>query len=307
MNVREWALPVYTILMQLATGILFVLWLIRSSKMKMVSNANIDKFFRRPVIVIFFTILLAIIGSHFHLSNPFLSFLAIRNLHNSWLSREIVFTIMMFLTCASLVDQTWKRDKKNPRLTSILGWLAVLFGSISIFCMSSIYLLPTQTSWNHWTTIMMFFGSSFVLGGTAAVTLLFMDAIFTQKEEPELNDLRLDVLKRSLGMLVYLSLAGLLLIVMLNIVQILWMHSGDEQLHTSLLLLFGLYQPLFIFRFIILFAGIGAFLLTAFWLSKNGKPLSELVFPMYMSCLLVLVAEILGRFLFYATHVRLGI
>ena len=29
MNVREWALPVYTILMQMAVGGLFVLWVIR--------------------------------------------------------------------------------------------------------------------------------------------------------------------------------------------------------------------------------------------------------------------------------------
>lgn len=307
MNVREWALPVYTILMQLATGIMLFLWLIRKFKMRMVSDEDIDRFFRRPVMVIFFTILLAIIGSHFHLSNPLLSFLAIRNIINSWLSREIVFTILMLLTCAALVDQTWKPKNSNSRLISILGWLVVLFGSISIYCMSNIYLLPTQTSWNHWTTIMMFFGSSLVLGTTSVVTLLFMDAIFTQKEEPEFSDIRLLVIKRSMGMLVNISLAGLLLVVLLNVAQIYWMHTGDEQLQTSLLLLFGLYKVLFIFRFALLFTGIGVFLLTAFWLLKRGKHLTELVTPIYMSCLLVLVAEILGRFLFYATHVRIGI
>jgi DMSO reductase anchor subunit len=33
----------------------------------------------------------------------------------------------------------------------------------------------------------------------------------------------------------------------------------------------------------------------------------QLVIPVYLSCLLVLIGEILGRFLFYATHIRLGV
>ncbi|MBN1535400.1 MAG: dimethyl sulfoxide reductase anchor subunit [Anaerolineales bacterium] len=307
MNVREWALPVYTILMQLATGILFILWLIRSSKMQRVSSTDIDKLFRRPILVVFFTILLAIIGSHFHLSNPLLSFLAIRNIKDSWLSREIVFTILMFFSCAALVDQIWKPDKKSQHSTFILGWSAILFGGISIYCMSHIYLLPTQTSWNHWTTILMFFSSSIVLGTTSAVTLLFMDTIFIQKEEPQLAEIRSDILKRSLLMLGYLAIAGFIMVVILNVTQINRMQGGDEHLNISLSLLFDLYQPLVIFRFLILFAGIGVFILTAFWLIKKGKTLTELVVPIYLSCLFVLVAEILGRFLFYATHVRLGI
>jgi anaerobic dimethyl sulfoxide reductase subunit C (anchor subunit) len=307
MNVREWALPVYTILMQLGTGILFALWLVRSMNMKMVRQENIDKLFRRPVLVIFITILLAIIGSHFHLSNPLLSFLAIQNIRHSWLSREIVFTILTFLTVAALVDQTWKQDNDNVRLSTILGWLAVLLGSASIYCMSHIYLLPTQTSWNHLTTILMFFSSSLVLGTTSAITLVFMDTIFINKEESELVNVRLQILKRSLRMLIYLVIAGEILIVILNTTQILRMHDGDEQLQTSLSLLLGLYQPLLIIRFVFLFSGIGFVLLTAFWLIKKGKSLTELVLPIYMACLLVLVAEILGRFLFYATHVRMGI
>jgi DMSO reductase anchor subunit len=34
---------------------------------------------------------------------------------------------------------------------------------------------------------------------------------------------------------------------------------------------------------------------------------TNFTFHAYMACLLLLVGEILGRFLFYATHIRLGI
>jgi DMSO reductase anchor subunit len=33
----------------------------------------------------------------------------------------------------------------------------------------------------------------------------------------------------------------------------------------------------------------------------------SLLLPVYLSCLLILVGEIIGRFLFYATHIRVGI
>jgi len=87
MNVREWALPVYTILMQLAVGALFVLWSIRAlARFKMNSN-EIDRMMQNPIFIISFTILIAIIGAHFHLSRPFHSFLAALNFRSSWLSR----------------------------------------------------------------------------------------------------------------------------------------------------------------------------------------------------------------------------
>jgi DMSO reductase anchor subunit len=40
---------------------------------------------------------------------------------------------------------------------------------------------------------------------------------------------------------------------------------------------------------------------------KTGAAPQTLMAPTYMACLLVLIGEIVGRFLFYATHIRLGI
>ena len=76
MNLREWALPVYTILMQLAIGGFLTLWTIRSLSASKLSKAELDSLTRNPLTIIFITVIVGIIGSHFHLSRPYLSFLA---------------------------------------------------------------------------------------------------------------------------------------------------------------------------------------------------------------------------------------
>ena len=305
MNLREWALPVYTILMQLAVGTLLVLWLIRRFNLERVGGDAMDRILRRPVLVMFFTMLIAIIGSHLHLSNPLLSFLAVLNVKHSWLSREIVFTVLTFLTCAALVDRLWKPKREGEVLTTALGWMVVVLGYAAIFCMASIYKLPTQAPWNHWSTILQFFGASWLLGPTAATALLVMDAIFSQEYEPELAEIRLAMLKRSLRMMAGIVSAALILILVLNLVQILEPENELAQISRSLLL--GLYKPLLGLRLGILFLAVSVFILVAYRLLKTDWELSGQITPVYLACLLALVAEILGRFLFYANHVRLGL
>lgn len=307
MNVREWALPVYTILMQLGTGTLLILWLIRAANLKSISVQSMDQILRRPVIVIFFTFLVAVIASHFHLSNPLASFLAVLNVKNSWLSREIVFNILTFFACAALIDQLNKPEHVNQRLKNSLGWAVILFGSASIYCMSRIYLLPTQPPWNHSITALMFLGSALLLGITSAAALLIMDAIFIQEHELGLAEARAALLKRNFGWMTWLITGSTILVIALNLAQNLIFAQLGGLARLSLDLLLGLYQSLLGVRFLFLLAGMATFILVTFWMVKKNKALPELTVPVYLACFMVLVAEILGRFLFYATHVRLGI
>ena len=307
MNLREWALPLYTILMQLAVGTLLVLWILRFLNLKQVGESTMDRILRRPVMVMFFTILAAIIGSHLHLSNPLLSFLAVLNVKNSWLSREIVFTVLTFLSCAALVDLLGNPQAGRQGLKTALGWTMVFLGFTSIYCMGSIYKLPTQAPWNHWSTILQFYGSSLLLGVTAAAALLVMDTIFSQEHEPDLAEIRQQLMGRSLGLFAGLASFALILIIGLNTLQILDTGRGEELAQTSLSLLTGLYRPLLTVRVATLGVAVGIFILVVVRLSRKGYELPRLVIPVYLACFLALVAEILGRFLFYASHVRLGL
>jgi DMSO reductase anchor subunit len=180
MNLREWALPVYTILMQLAIGALFSLWVIRTLSDSKYGKEKMDQITTVPVLIIFSTIVLAMIGSHFHLSKPFLSFLAIRNFRYSWLSREIVFTIFVFIFTGLLLFML-RFGKGYHRLKLGLGWGAILAGFATVYCMASIYLLPTQIAWNSFATIISYYAVMLLLGTTSLIVILLMDLRFSAR------------------------------------------------------------------------------------------------------------------------------
>ena len=96
MNIREWTLPVYTILMQIAIGALLAIWIVRRINKGKIGPEVLDLISRYPVLVVFITVLTAMIGGHFHLSQPHLSILSLLNFRTAWLSREIAFTTVSY-------------------------------------------------------------------------------------------------------------------------------------------------------------------------------------------------------------------
>ncbi len=306
MNVREWALPVYTILMQLAVGALLSLWLIRTAAVRQYGRSTIDHIMRIPVLAIFLTIIAAIIGSHFHLSHPIFSLLAALNLRSSWLSREVVFTISFMGAVGSLSYLQWF-VRGYPRLKTSLGWMGIIAGSLSVYCMSAIYLLPTHSSWNSPLTIISFLLTVLILGVTTAAVLLIMDLKVSEVAGAPATAVRRQIVHRSFIWLAGVALITAVIILTLNLLLIKSFSQGDISAQTSLVLLLDLYQSLFGLRYIALFTGVGWFSLVAFNLYRNRETRYDIAKPIYLACLLVLIAEILGRFLFYATHVRTGI
>lgn len=306
MNVREWALPVYTILIQLSVGSLFVLWLIRSLGNSRFSHQEVDRIIRNPILVIVITTAVAMGGSHFHLSKPFHSFLAVLNFRSSWLSREIVFTVLFFLSTLSLLYLSSFRPHSR-RLITFLGWLAVLFGAIMIYCMARIYLLPTQVAWNSNTLIISFYVTSLMLGAMAVACLMVLDLKFAEIKKSEDVELRVNVIQYSFTGLT--ALTGLLVLLSLAIiyVQMSFLARGDLIARTSLRLLFELYEPLLIMRLMFLFIAPLYLGIAAYRRCRSKLPPQNLMLPVYLSCLFILVGEIIGRFLFYATHIRVGI
>lgn len=306
MNVREWALPVYTILMQIATGILLMLWIIRHQGKSKLARDKMARMTDTPLTIVLFTIVVAMIGAHFHLSKPYLSLLALLNFRSSWLSREIVFTILFFFSVTGL----WYLRRKASvlgELETYLGWSAIAFGSANIYCMARIYLLPTQVAWNSPVTITYYAGTTLLLGAMAMAALLIMDLRFAIVREPETPNHRIPLIQSSLLWLAILAVIMVLVIAGINLYQISYLQNADEPAKTSLNLLLGLYQPLFVIRLGFIFVGVGWLILSVSQMLRKRKTTQELMTPIYGSCLLVMIGEILGRFLFYATHVRLGI
>lgn len=306
MNVREWALPVYTILMQLAVGALFVLWLARLFATSKFSSHELNRINRNPILVIAFTAVVAMGGSHFHLSRPFHSFLAVLNFRSSWLSREIVFTLFFFLTILSLLYFTYFQTHRG-RLINGLGWMASLFGCVVVYCMARIYLIPTQVAWNSTSVIASFFVTSLTLGAMTIVLLMVLDLKFAEIKKSDDVELRMQVIKHCFGGLTVLTIVLVILGATITYIQVHLLAEGDLVARTSLSLLVELYMPLLVQRFVFLFFASIAMGVAMYRMWRSEVVPQSLMMPVYLSCLLILIGEIIGRFLFYATHIRVGI
>jgi anaerobic dimethyl sulfoxide reductase subunit C len=306
MNVREWALPVYTILMQLTVGAFAVLWLIRHLAGSRFSTQEIDRIIRNPILVIAFTAVIAMGSAHFHLSKPFHSLLALMNLKSSWLSREILFSILFFLTTVCVLYLTYFETRRRALITA-LGWLAILLGTILVYCMARIYLIPTQVAWNSTSVIVSFYTTTLLLGIMTIACLMVLDLKFAEITKADDIELRAQVIRYSIGGLAALTVILVVLSLVILYIQIQLLAQGDLIARTSLSLLMTLYLPLFLLRLgFLIYASVSLVYAVVRMYRLQATPQS-LMMPVYLSCLIILVGEIIGRFLFYATHVRVGL
>jgi anaerobic dimethyl sulfoxide reductase subunit C (anchor subunit) len=287
-------------------GALIVLWLIRYLAGSKFSPQEIDRIISNPILVIAFTAVVAMGGAHFHLSKPFHSFLAALNFKSSWLSREIVFSVLFFLTTMSVLYLTYFQTHRR-KLISILGWLAIMLGITLIYCMARIYLIPTQVAWNSTSVIFSFYTTALMLGCMAIATLMMLDLKFAEIKKTDDVELRSQVIRYSSGGLTVLTAALVALNIAIIYIQIRLLAQGDLIARTSLGLLVDLYLPLFLLRLVFLvYASLSLIYAVVRMYRLHSTPQS-LMTPVYLSCLLILVGEIIGRFLFYATHIRVGL
>jgi anaerobic dimethyl sulfoxide reductase subunit C len=307
MNIREWALPIYTILIQLAVGTIFIIWIIQLFLNKIYTQDEAKKLFENTIYVILLTIILALIGSHFHLSKPYLSFLSILNLKSSWLSREILFSILFFITIGILSFLQWKKILTRKKI-SILGWIAIFFGFSTIYSMAKIYTLPTQIAWNSITTIFSFFLSSLILGISSVITLLNMDLNFAKLHGLSREKILNNVIRSTLPWLIFSAIIILLLIIIVFLFSVLELENNTHPTaKASLSLMLEIYPFLLALRLIMTIFGVGILAVIGYKQLSSKKPFENFLHPAYFTSLLILIGEILDRFLFYAIHVRIGL
>ncbi len=306
MNIREWTLPVYTILTQLSVGALFVIWVIRALNSAKFGSEKTDQTIKIPILILFTTAIAAITFAHFHLSRPYLSFLALRNLKSSWLSRELLANLIYIIFLGLLLISLWL-VKVRHKVNTVLGWLAILSGFIIDYCMSRIYLLPSQPAWNSLLTPASFLVTTFLLGVLTVPVLFTMDLIFKKSQGQDGQAIHAQLIDQSLGRLAVIAATLCILMATIVYFQIASLFSGNAAAQISLNLLLNIYQPLLIIRLALLFIGVGWLGFVAAKHHQKKLAAESLFLQVLIACLLVMVAEILGRFLFFAIHVRIGI
>ena len=305
-NLREWALPVYTIMMQMAAGGMLILWIVYSQAVRRHGEEIADRLIHNLVLIIFITVIAAIIGSHYHLSRPLLSIRSVMNFKTSWLSREVIFTIFFAMLIGVLLFlHSYQIGSITIHLA--VGWCAVAMGIVTVYCMSRVYMLPTQAAWNSFATPIAFFSATLLLGNLAVSALLLMNLHLAVLREETGLETQQQIIERTLWWVMLFAVATTGIELATYAFQISELSSGSSTARVSIDLLLGLYRVLFGGRLLLLVLGMSMLVGVVFWQRKANRPIFLILIPIYFSFLFVLVSEVLGRFLFYAVHVRTGI
>jgi anaerobic dimethyl sulfoxide reductase subunit C (anchor subunit) len=277
---KERSLVVFTLLTQLAIGAfwtqsLLSLWAVAYTNLETARLLTVPAFLGIvPVMVA------ALLISLSHLGTPLNAWRAAANLRSSWLSREIVFTLLFTLLEAAFAWTFWQQIGEQW-LWLLLGLGAALAGGLALYSMTRLYMLRTIESWNTWVTPASFLTSTLLLGSLAAGVELALN--------PAAESALLRLPLTWIGLAAVFLLGTRLVITTLN--------AGGE-------------TPIWIAAQVSLtvFAlSISSMLLyqsAVFELSGGSAALSWLVVLAFLGAL---AEEAIGRFLFYLSFERAGI
>jgi anaerobic dimethyl sulfoxide reductase subunit C (anchor subunit) len=302
MNTREWALLIFTILGQMAAGMMLVLMIVQTYAVRKVGAEQAARLTDVPFYLVLPIMGVAMLASLLHLGKLIHVIGAVPNLATSWMSREVVFAVTFIVLVAVYVFLQWRRTG-SEMLQTVIGWVTTLIGLIFVFCMGMTYMLPAQPAWNTWATSVTFFVTSLLLGALGSAAAIMVNYARLPKEEAGQQDFLGNVLQSvSVSAIILLGLEFLVLPMYFAYLST----QGSAALQT-LNLIIGTYGATLIIRLILVFAGAGVL---GAYLYRNaslpGKEKSWAILA-YSAFVLVLVSEVMGRFVFYATHFRIGI
>ena len=300
MNVHEWALICFTILAQMAVGSFLVLCVMRALAAKFASQ-DLDGLTDWPFLALGAMMVVALVASLFHLGNPLNAPRAVANLRSSWLSREILCAVLFTAVAGAFELAQW-RKVASVGLRNVVAWLAVVIGLALVFVMAKAYMLPTVPVWDTVLTPLSFFTTTLLLGVVATAAALVASAAAQKKAASDSQAL----LVRSA--LRWLALAAMILLGVEFVVAPFYVANLVAHPPTMLggITLAGGYGVLFAVRLLLVFAGagvLGLFLYQFALLPSRQKVLGNLAYAVFG---LVLASEVLGRLIFYASRLRIG-
>lgn len=167
MNIREWALVAFTLLMQASVGVLLIV----SASHAFVSRGPVQppaRAFELPLLVATGAGVLALLASLAHLGQPLQAWLAVGNLRTSWLSREIMLALL-FTADVAVVAALFRLGMASPAVRYTACAVAVALGVAAVYAMSRLYMLPAQPAWDRITTPVGFFATTLLLGALVVI------------------------------------------------------------------------------------------------------------------------------------------
>ncbi len=306
MNAHEWALIAFTILTQMSVGSLLVLEIVHFFATRKAGMEEADRLSDRALLAIVLVMGLALVASLFHLGNPLNAPRAVTHLATSWLSREILTGVVFAVLIVVFAFMQWRKIG-SMLLRNIFAWIITIIGLGLVYFESRIYMIPAEPAWNTLATPISFFATALLLGCLAMGVALVANYAYVKGKTPDCADTQCELMRSALGWIAVASiiLVGIELLVIP--VYLAFLATGSAAALSTVKLISGPFSWVLVIRLILAFVGAGIFGAFLFQNAQKAGQEKMLAYLAYSAFILVLVAEVLGRFLFYATRVRIGI
>jgi anaerobic dimethyl sulfoxide reductase subunit C (anchor subunit) len=306
MNIRDWALITFTILVQMSVGAFLVLGVVHFFATRKAGMEEADRMSDYALLALVPVLFLAFVASLLHLGNPLNAYRAITHLGTSWLSWEILSGVLFAIIATVFAFMQWRKIGSFT-LRTIVAWVAAVVGVALVYIMAHVYMLPSQPAWNTLSTPISFFVTTLMLGALAMGAAFVANYAYVQKKNPGCADAQCTLMREVLRGIATAAiiLVGIEMVVLP--VYVATLATGGAAAMASIKLMVGPYLALFILRVVLAFLGAGVF---ALFLYRNASsPGQEKVLSIlaYSAFFVVLAAEVIGRFMFYATHVIIGL
>lgn len=295
MNTHDWALVLFTILAQMAVGSFVVLGVVHFLVARKAGAEEADRMSDRALLAIGPVLVLGLIASFFHLGNPLNAYNAIGNIGTSWLSREIISGVAFAALGAVFAFLQWRKIG-SASLRNAIAILAALIGLVLVYSMGNVYLLRTVAVWDTVLTPVSFFATTFLLGTLAMGAAFVANYAYLQRKNPGCADAQCILLRKTLSWIAISSIVLLGVEFVVLPLYLVYLSSAAGELVT------GTFRTVLIVRLVLAFLGAGLFGAMVYRNAVSVGREKVAGLWLYAAFAVVLISEILGRFLFYASN-----
>lgn len=303
---NELPLVIFTIAAQMSVGSFVVLGLINVVNWNK-PQATLEKVTMPALYAIGPLLVFGLATSTLHLGSPLKAANALLHLQSSWLSREILLGMLFAGSGALFAVLQWFRFGSH-RLRQALALVTAGLGIALVYAISQVYSLRTVPAWSTWATPVRFYITTFLLGGVAVAAALVVASYIRRRRGGEPDPAARAVIKHTVQGIAFGAILALGLKFIGQPAYLAYLGTEESPAALATLeMLGGQYTLLSAAQNILIFAGIIALGFLLFRMS-GGRALGRLMSVTTVAAfVLVLGGEFIGRLLFYATMVRVGI
>jgi anaerobic dimethyl sulfoxide reductase subunit C (anchor subunit) len=295
---KELPLIVFTLLTQAAVGLFATMVIVREFLGSRVPEALQVTFTQGSLVI---SLLFLATGTGIatrHLGQQSKAHRAIRNLSSSNLSREMLLGGLfggIIAVLALLAFLQVGADIVQP----IVSFVGLLIGLVLVFTIAKVYLIRTVPAWNSPATPFSFFLTTLLLGLISSVFLWIVASIHTDNQQHDF----VATFTQVASILVTILLSAQLTTFLSNLVGL--SRRGRAAL-TSVHTIFVTHRLLFALRIVLAMLSLAPLLV----LVGNGVTYSRTAMLLFFAGIalgFVWAGELIGRFLFYESHQRMGL